>query len=140
MVQLLRKRLQEKDKYEAVLLQGLQSAKASEEVLRTQLASDTRSREQVGAAGRDHPRARWPLQRSVIRRQRLPLAAGGERARARPPHCFVCRFVVGRPSVGGATVGKLHPAGLCDRLDNDDWRMPPCVPVRLNSWRRRSSS
>jgi len=47
MVGLLKKRLQEKTKYESVLQQGLRSARASEEVLQSQLDSERRAREQL---------------------------------------------------------------------------------------------
>ena len=47
MVGLLKKRLSEKTKYEVVLQQGLRSAKASEEVLQSQLDSERRGREQL---------------------------------------------------------------------------------------------
>merc|ERR1712216_626741 len=47
MAVLLKKRLQEKTKYENVLSQGLRSAKASEEVLQSQLDSARKGREQL---------------------------------------------------------------------------------------------
>ena len=46
MIALLKKRLEEKVKYEAVLKQGLQSAQSSVQVLQNQLESEVRSREQ----------------------------------------------------------------------------------------------